>query len=552
MTKKELIKKNIITYLSVALCVAFTLTIFAPFELYLSNKDFFFFEGYDLIGIMSIAAATLVILIVLLLFIVTLIRKKETPVLLGGGMGLLLALYIQGNFLPGDYGALDGIAIEWDKYIVRGIVSVAVFCIVIIACIILSLKMKYESFAKMLRVLSVCLILVELTTLSTLYIQKGGLSKDKKYLSTTDGEFSYSEDENVVVIMLDSFDATVLNQVVTQDESGTYSAMLKDYTFYPDTSGMYKSTILALPYLMNGKEYLNDCTYEDYLEASYKESGLLNKLKEDDWYTGIYNLNRMPASETTLMADNCREVELSVSSHRRLGEYFVKLVGFRYLPQPLKKYCWFYGDDINTNLMTTVEDVELYSDVNATFMENMTSVSVDNAKKSFHFYELLGAHPPYYMTADGSISSGETDTYETAKGLITMLNNYADGLKANGIYDNTTIIVLADHGTDVRWNPVFMIKYANTDHEFEISDVPFSYAYLQELYCAVLDGKTEEECKSIIQAHQGEDREFLLYDENKGMNDRDYFTADIYRCVFYGEAWSDSMHLGTEVYKCAE
>ena len=65
-----------------------------------------------------------------------------------------------------------------------------------------------------------------------------------------------------------------------------------------------------------------------------------------------------------------------------------------------------------------------------------------------------------------------------------MTNEYIKRLKENGAYDNSVIIVMADHGnTDlndaddmlVRANPMFLVKGINEHHAFEKSDKPLSY-----------------------------------------------------------------------------
>ena len=88
-----------------------------------------------------------------------------------------------------------------------------------------------------------------------------------------------------------------------------------------------------------------------------------------------------------------------------------------------------------------------------------------------------------------------------------MLNAYIERLKANGAYDNTVIIIMADHGntnlnsaTDmlVRANPMFMVKGIGESHEFTVSEKPLSYLDLMDIYSELLDDKTAEEATADI------------------------------------------------------
>lgn len=546
-------KKNIISYLCISVFAVFSMDVFAPFELYLSNKSFFFFEGYELVPLSAMILVAGVVILIVGLFICALFSEKIAGEMAKVIFLISLALYIQGNYLPSNYGALNGEKIDWSQYTGEGIISVLTFVIIIVGGIIVAHVVRNDSWNKLVTTVSICIVLVQVVTLVTLMIQNGGLGKTDPYLATTEGQMDYSKDENLVIIMLDSFEGSVLSEVLQGENSQKYEDMLEDFTFYPDTLGMYRSTVFALPYLMNGVEYLNDSTYEEFLEKSYKESKLLNGLVANDWNIGIYNANRIPASEICTVAKNCKKVELTVSSHRRLGEYMFKLVAFRYVPQPLKHYFWFYADDINTGLKDTKNDIELYSDINFAFEDSFSNINSSSEKKSFRLYELLGAHVPYHINSEFEEAGYETDEYETARGLIKMLNEYTAKLKEQGVYDNTTLIVLADHGEDNRFNPLFMVKYAGVSHPLRVSNLAFSHTYLQDIYQEIITGGSEKECENIITKHRGENRRYLLYDENDGINERDYFTADIYVGVATGEAYNKgNLYMTTEVYKCAE
>ena len=92
------------------------------------------------------------------------------------------------------------------------------------------------------------MILIQSITLMSLCINKGGINKTPEYLSTNEHEFEYSRDDNLIVIMLDSFDATVLSEIINGEDGEIYRDILTDFTFYPDTTGMYSYTALAVPY----------------------------------------------------------------------------------------------------------------------------------------------------------------------------------------------------------------------------------------------------------------------------------------------------------------
>ncbi len=532
---KENMKKRLKTDVVIALCSSFTVCVFAPFEIYLSNKDFFFFNGFEMIPFSFLAFMALSLIILLLLITVMNIREKAHDAVLGVGFGLILAMYIQGNFLKNDYGTLDGNPIDWTLYIKEGIISVVLFVILEVIMTVLIIKLKDELFIKTIRTVAIYIFLIQLVAIVTLLIQNNGLNKESTYLATTENEMVYGSEENFVILMLDTYESTTLTRILEEDD-GTYRGYLKDFVFYPDTTGMYRSTGFALPYLIGGVEYHNDCTYEEFLNKTYENSVLLNDLRNDGWYIGVYNQNRIPDSDIALKADNCKKLNLTVSSHRRLAGYMYKLVGFRYMPQPLKRFFWFYADDIASELRDTKEDVSIYGDNNFDFANAYCDMQIGDMDRSFHLYELFGAHPPYNITEDFIYSDIGTDKISACKGLLVMLDGYMNKLRETGLYENTTVIVLGDHGKEILWNPVFLVKSSGADHELEINDTPFSYAELQEIYEAISNGGGEESIKKIVYSHSTEDRRYLKFDNNTGIGKNDYFTADIYECRFSGRA----------------
>ena len=68
-----------------------------------------------------------------------------------------------------------------------------------------------------------------------------------------------------------------------------------------------------------------------------------------------------------------------------------------------------------------------------------------NDTKSFRLYHLFGTHPGASINADGNIQPGVSRA-EAARGCLRLIEEYMNRLKQQGVFDNTTIIITADHG----------------------------------------------------------------------------------------------------------
>ena len=99
---------------------------------------------------------------------------------------------------------------------------------------------------------------------------------------------------------------------------------------------------------------------------------------------------------------------------------------------------------------------------------------------------------------DKNLDYIENGTYaQKVHGNLKYVKNFLDRLKKNNAYDNSVIVVMADHGygnTNVanifyRMNPLLIIKGINEHHEVVISDKAISYTEVNSALVELIDGK---------------------------------------------------------------
>jgi arylsulfatase A-like enzyme len=154
---------------------------------------------------------------------------------------------------------------------------------------------------------------------------------------------------------------------------------------------------------------------------------------------------------------------------------------YRDLPWVLKPGFWFYTDDINNAIMPdSSEDSStspyLYDD--AAYYEELKEqgLSIDDEEGtngSFRFIHLIGAHGPYTLDENGQYAGEDGSTLQQqCAGSLKIVDEYLRQLKELGVYDQSTIIVTADHGD---WylapdiadaiSPILLVKPAGTAEE---------------------------------------------------------------------------------------
>lgn len=503
--------KNKKLELSVILLLICTVFWFAPMEFFFVNINSFWFDIYDLLPFAVLG--TIVTFGGLFIFFRLLGRflPRIRAVVICLLFSSILALYLQGNYFIGELGVLDGTVIEWSLHKKEAILSYTLWGSMLLfggLLAVLFLKGK-QQIEKIIVTISICLILVQIVTLITAGIFSDGFKKSVSNVPTTNYQFEMSSEENMIVLLLDSFDARAMDNVIEDVNCGS---ILKDFTWFRNTVGGYVYTDLAIPHIISGCQYGEEETYKEYVTRAYNESEWLNKLYNNNWRINIYTQSEGPQGELAVNIDNYEKVDLTVSSKRRLAKYMYRLVGFRYLPFPLKQYCWFYPDEMEDMRNAKDSEVQIYDWSNFVFYENMKEMHVVTSEPSMHLYHLEGTHIPYHISDKFELVERETSIEEEAQGVFILIDEFLSKLKENGIYDNSTIVIMADHGYEgYRQSPLFCVKGKSEKHEFEVTDIPLSYDDLQKAFCYLSEGAAVKDAFSHVPTGERK-RTFWFYD----------------------------------------
>jgi phosphoglycerol transferase MdoB-like AlkP superfamily enzyme len=156
---------------------------------------------------------------------------------------------------------------------------------------------------------------------------------------------------------------------------------------------------------------------------------------------------------------------------------------------------------------------DMYSGNNLEFYNKIRDKKINIVdKKMFKFIHIEGGHVPFVY--DINLNTIENGTYEqNLDASITVLETYINRLKENNVYDNSVIVVMADHGygTSVydRYNPILYIKGLNKKHNFEVSDKKISFVDLIVAFNQLIDGNKTD---TIFIGLNNKERRYLLYD----------------------------------------
>ena len=539
-------KENII--LSAA--VSFMLCIFAPLETYLTNIGEFWYGIGDMLPVILVtfAVAGLAVYIMLWLFGKTPLHTYIYTI----GFFLYLELYIQGNYIPRNYGVLDGRPIKWELYKSYGMASIVLLSIIFLLIILSSIFLK-KKIISIGNVVCILLILVQISTIGTLAIQNANPSdnNDSNKIVTSASMLELTDNRNVVVILLDSFGSDVFMEMMQEDRA-TIDTALQDFTYYPDTVGAYPTTVGGMSYILTGSWYKNEEVLSDHIQSAYEDNAMYDALEAQDYSIGVYT-DGLYMSNDVDMYVNAENGNYKISDYRKFWGYIYRMVAFNYVPHQFKSGFMVYSPEAE-KMRTADTNTPLYSEDTVEFYNNLTRDGITTIPEgnAFRFYHLDGVHREY--TFDSNLETGTQDyytVYDEGWGCMKLIEEYKQQLKDAGVYDNTTIIIMADHSIDrgiTRGrNPIFMIKNFDEHHDFEVSDAALSYEDFQPTITEIVTGEDVPGSIWSNEVAEREVRKFYIYSNDVSYY---YYLPDLIEYDVTGPAYEvDSMKATGNIYK---
>lgn len=324
-----------------ALALSLVFGVCAPIQLYLTNMQELWFSIQDIWWLCVLGGAALFFLCA---GIGILLPQKVAHYYSAIIFGVVLGLYVQGNFIPTDYGVLDGGEIDWSAYQGTAVANSLIWATCVLVPLILTWK-KADLAKQVLRIGSILVIAMQVVTMGTLLITNNlGINQSQGSL-TTEGINDVSSEQNVVVFVLDRFDEAYFQEIYEKDRN--FLQPLEGFTWFDNATGMYPTTKGALPYILTQQIYQNEQPYRDYIEEAFKSTDYYSDLIQDGYDIGIYTLPTFMPSYAGELFLNYSSDDVCASSNCGLASTLYKFTGFRYFPHFLKKYVWFYSGEFD-------------------------------------------------------------------------------------------------------------------------------------------------------------------------------------------------------------
>ena len=196
------------------------------------------------------------------------------------------------------------------------------------------------------------------------------------------------------------------------------------------------------------------------------------------------------------------------------------------MPHFLKSFFWIYSGDFEQ--YKTGSTVASYITDDVKFYENL-KLTINEDKNVYRLYHLNGSHSPYWLNEFAEKQEEATDVVKQSKGAMYIVEDYINQLKELNVYDNSTIIIISDHGDiNSEYNIVndahgiLFVKQKNNTHSFITNSTPVSYF---ELHSTIFSELGIDKGKTFFSITEGDNqiRYFYRYATEGG-----HFVVDEY------------------------
>ena len=390
---------------------------------------------------------------IILLFIVPLFRGRVFEILLSLAAALLIAGYIQGNFLNTGLGELTGDEILWSAY--RPMMAgSAIFWICIIVGLLLLRRLRRPFWRRLTIIVPFLLIIIQAVALASVF--GVGIENEKGIFGTTwggsdetlsiSGINNLSQGKNTVIILLDRLDEEFVDEIEQLDPH--FFERLDGFTKFDDNISYYVSTFPSVTSMLTGHRYYFDEPVSAYFDYAWANASMLHEIKARGTDVRLYMakgyIYERP-EHIQGIAGNILVPEYDFNARIALVK-LLKLSAFRYAPMPAKPLFWLSPTEFSDTIYATSE-ASPYITNDFAYYDRLVSerLKAADGSDSFVFLHLLGAHDPITMDENIQLDIYSTPTQQ-AMGSFRIVYEYIDQMKALGLYEDATIIITGDHG----------------------------------------------------------------------------------------------------------
>lgn len=486
-----------------AAALVLTVLLFTPARVYLGN----YMEFQGLVGenlrVFLVACAALFAALSVAMLLLSIGRRAGT-IAVAVVTALAFLAWLQATFLVWDYGVLDGRDIDWAALRRNGVVDVAVWGAAAGIAVVFARRVHRAS-----PWICAALVVAQAVAVAQLWTRTPKDQSFRVQESATDTLHRYSDHVNVVVMVIDTFQSDFFPDILAKHPG--LAGAFDGFTYFRNALAGSDGTIVSVPIMLTGSHYDNSVPYLDYVKSSFRGNSLPGTLREYGFAVDLFPLLSytvcMEYADLPFGTRKLRDPRAIAREQALLAD----LALFRCAPQPLKRLVydrqhWFLsallerryeredareapaaaaggasgaggdrsaggaaGSAVPPGLRYARELENMQVMVNKNrdpkfLMTMLDQSSVMRGQDAFKFIHLKGLHLPLIM--DENLAYGEMEPWRDnmlrqGAGMLKIVATYLERLARLGVYDETLVFVVGDHGSGVADAKVGITPYAD-------------------------------------------------------------------------------------------
>lgn len=508
-----------------AFAFSFTYVVFAPYETFLGNASEFRFDFSWLWGIVALKGLLIFSFVALMLMFLKGRLKIVATALV---FGVTIAGYVQAMLFNGMMHNLDGTETGWSgsSVTVNLIIWIAIAVLPAVICLII--KKHWRKICSAGSALIAGMQVVAMVSLILTSAQPNVGS-----LMSYAGIYEVSAKNNVIIFVLDKFDQTYVDKMLTAFPNSLDG--LKGFTYYPNATGSYCFTHVAIPYLLTGDRIPEYDPTDEQVISQIDNSEYFKYITEHTGslciYTDEFNIR---SNDARSKIDNCVSANYIVDE-AGIIEASRKASLYRLLPFKYKQNYVYDSSSFNsafTSMATddyySLDDYDSEAAMDKAILKDGLSENKQYGDNSFRFIHVKGAHGSYKLNENAEyletpISAEDGGLEKTAAGSMKLVSDYLKALNDLGLYKDATVIITADHGnahviesdddTARNVNPIMFFKPAGAgyDQPLKTSNAPVSHDDIFPTVIRALGGDYTKFGRCLDEIGENENRTRYFY-----------------------------------------
>ena len=414
-----------------------------------------------------------ILAIVAWVLILKIFKEEALTFVILGMWGILVAAYAQTLFLNGNMVAIMGQQTEYSEFVISNIINLLIWVVIVLAplCIWFLFRVKKKEFGfEKAFVLSLIIISgMQITGMVSTAVTTDlpeGFDQNPIYF-TYESTMNLSSENNILVFVLDSLDVQVMR--ATFDRFPHLKDHLDGFTLYENNVAEHFDTIPSMVAMLTQQHIWPNIGGTEFREEAWSHHNFIDTLRENGFSTNLYLDLTSTIERYELIRDRTDNLIRAEEFNLNLRPFLfmtTRLSLGRLSPYLLKN-TWlaaiepsfgaaFFTMVVSDPVSAYIPIVGIESDIRFHNFLMQSEVLADNEQNVFIMMHFNSAHAHgdindphsygyHFDEESGEIRHGGS-RWDVTRASFEKLNLYFNMMREAGVFDNSTIIITADHG----------------------------------------------------------------------------------------------------------